>query len=106
MNIIDHGLYARVRDLACQRKPTLTWEQIAETVGAPGADELITWFMSYRLPPPLAALERVGAPRNPDLRIELQRLRDREASLLTVCSQAPIELATIQRRIASLERAN
>lgn len=102
---VDHELYGRVRDLACQREPTLTWEQIAATVGAPGANELVAWFNSYRLPPPLAAQERrMMQSRNSELRVELARLRDRESSLLTLCETAPLELAAVQRRIQSIVR--
>src|SRR5690606_3364490 len=102
----DHDLYARVRELACERNPALSWEQIAELGGAPSADDLVTWLLRYRLPPALAALERANLrPRDVTLHAELNRLRDRQASLLTVGSQAPRELAIVQRRIKSLERA-
>lgn len=104
---VDHDLYAKVRDLACQREPTLSWEQIADTVNVPDGDELAAWFLSYRLPPPLAALERrLMVSRNPDLKAELARLRDREASLLTMCEAAPAELAIIQRRINNIVRTH
>ena len=35
---------------------------------------------------------------------ELTRLRDREASLVTLTTQAPVQLARVRDRIAELER--
>jgi hypothetical protein len=105
----NHDLWTHVRLMAVKRDPAMSWEEIAEAVGLDASDvnALLAWFISYRLPPAPrahATPEGVRLPRDPELRAEYLRLQRREESLLTVVSEAPRQLATVQRRMESLER--
>jgi hypothetical protein len=86
--------------------PPISWEEIASIVGVDDVDGLVNWFLSCRPAAKPKRIENRGyVPRDPSLRAEYRRLRDREASLLTVATEAPAQLATVQRRLASLGRA-
>lgn len=105
----NHELFTHVRLMAIAREPVMSWEEIAATVGLDPEDvpALLAWFLSYRLPPPPrvhAVADGMAMPRDPADRAEYLRLRDREASLLTVVSQAPASLAAVQLKMGALER--
>lgn len=72
-------------------------------------DDLCRWVIGFKEPRPPAILPKVssmGLPRDPELRAEMVRLRRREASLVTVATEAPEQLERVQRRILCLERAH
>lgn len=104
----NHELFTHVRLMAVARAPVLSWEEIAANVGL-NADEvpaLLAWFLSYRLPPgpksrPLP--DNMAMPRDPTERAEYLRLMGREESLLTLVSEAPRQLVTVQTRMAEME---
>jgi hypothetical protein len=104
----NHELFTHVRLMAVARNPVMSWEEIAAMVGL-NADEvpaLLAWFLSYRLPPgpktrPLPS--DMAMPRDPTERAEYLRLQRREESLLTVVSEAPKQLVTVQMRMAEME---
>src|SRR5690606_8766276 len=102
----NHDLFVHVRLRLIARNPAISWEEIADEVAIENVNELIAWFASYRLPPPPRARvlpAGLSAPRDPTDRAEYLRLRDREASLLTVVSEAPMRLAAVQIRMSELE---
>lgn len=101
-----HDLWAQVRLMAIARDPVLSWEEIAERIGGVPVDELLAWFLSYRLPAKPHVLPPLPVPRNADLKAEMERLRRREESLVTMASEAPRELAIVQRRIEALGKAH
>ena len=103
----NHELFDRVRLRLVKRHPAIPFEDIAAEFGVE-VNELIAWFLSYRLPKPPTVLPHYPGklPRDPELRAELLRLRRREESLVTVVGEAPFQLAKVQQRIASLERTN
>ncbi len=100
----NHELFNHMRLMLIARDPIYTLEEIAEEFGGVPVPDLIAWFLSYRLPPAARVRPAGMTPRDPALRAELGRLRDREASLVTVASEAPRELIKIQQRIDRLER--
>jgi hypothetical protein len=104
----NHDLFDLVRVMLVSRDPVFSWEEISEQLGGVPVEELVQWFLDYRMPVTPALLSTLGSlpPRDPGLRAELVRLRRREASLVTVASEAPRQLATVQRRILSIERAH
>lgn len=105
----NHELFAHVRLMAIARDPVISWEDIARNVGLDATDvpALLAWFISYRLPPAphrRSLPEGMAAPRDPTDRAEYLRLLDREATLVTVVTEAPKQLATVQLRMGELER--
>jgi hypothetical protein len=105
----NHDLYTHVRLMAIARDPVLSWEEIAVEVGLDEADvpALLAWFLSYRLPPPPRVRlmpEGMALPRDPVDRAEYLRLQEREASLITVVSEAPAQLAAVQMKMGTLEK--
>lgn len=88
--------------------PNITVEQTANGLGVT-VDALCRWVIEFkepRRPTILPARDGRSLPRDPELRAELSRLRRREASLVTVATEAPEQLARVQRRIVSLERSH
>lgn len=98
-------------DLVCDQfnnYPAVTVAQTASGLGVT-VDDLCRWVIGFkeRRPPAILPMVRsIGLPRDPELRAELMRLRRREASLVTVATEAPEQLARVQRRILSLERTH
>jgi hypothetical protein len=104
----NHELFDHVRVRLVARNPVIPFEDIAAEFGVT-VDELVGWFLSYRLPKVAIVMPTprgVRLPRDPELRAELQRLRRREESLVTVANEAPAQLEVVQRRIASLEKTH
>jgi hypothetical protein len=104
----NHELWTHVRLMAVKRDPVMSWEEIAAHVGLDPEEvpALVAWFLSYRLPPmprARALPDGMALPRDPTDRAEYLRLQHREESLLTVVSEAPRQLATVQMRMGDLE---
>lgn len=96
----DHKLFLRVRELVNRTNPSIPMAVVASITGY-AVEPLCRFIMAYHDPAPVP---RGTLPRDPDLRAEDARLRDRELSLLTVSAANPVQLAAVQRRIRSLER--
>lgn len=98
-------------ELVCDQfnsHPNVTVAQTASGLGVT-VDDLCRWVIGFkeRRPPAMLPLvNTIRLPRDPELRAELIRLRRREASLVTVATEAPDQLARVQRRILSIERAH
>jgi hypothetical protein len=101
----NQELFDRVRDKLNQRSPSIPMASIADEIGV-SIEELCRWFIGFREPrDPHVLPPSQFVPRDPTLRAEMYRLREREASLVTVATEAPAQLGRVQRRILSLERA-
>lgn len=103
----NYELFKLVRD-QLNEHPTVSIDATARGLGV-SVDDLCKWVIAFKEPRPPAILPRVssiGLPRDPELRAELLRLRRREASLVTVATEAPRQLEIVQGRIRSLERTH
>ena len=105
----NHELWTHVRLMAIARDPVYSWEEIANEVGLDDDEvpALLAWFLSYRLPPVAKVRELPPGktlPRDPADRAEYLRLQHRQESLVTMVTEAPRQLATVQLRMAELER--
>ena len=98
----NHDLWTHVRLMAIARDPVLSWEEIAARVGVDSVPDLLEWFLAYRLPPIPKKLAGIRRPYDRALGAEFDRLRDREDSLITTTSEAPVQLERVQRRIKSI----
>jgi hypothetical protein len=102
----NHELFDHIRLRLVARDPVVSWEEIAAEFSIE-VPELVAWFLTYRMPK-AKTISRIPLgpyrPRDAATREELARLRSREASLLTVANEGPVQLGRVQSRIISLER--